>query len=56
MKIIYSEKISVAVPETIVQYFDRVLPNTLISFVGEDISIAMAIYYKYLQALSTADG
>lgn len=36
------------------KYFDRVLPNTLIPFVGEDISIAAALCNKYLPALSTA--
>lgn len=56
MEIIYSEKFSVMVLATIVQYFNRVLPNTLKSSVGEDISIAIAIYNKYFQALSTEDG
>lgn len=35
------------------KYFDRVLANTLIPFVGEDISIAAALCKKYLPALST---
>lgn len=35
------------------KYFDRVLPNTLIPFVGDDISIAAALCNKYLPALST---
>uniref|UniRef100_K1PP86 Uncharacterized protein n=1 Tax=Magallana gigas TaxID=29159 RepID=K1PP86_MAGGI len=35
------------------KYFDRVLPNTLIPFVGDDISIAAALCDKYLQALRT---